>query len=353
MKTEDPSSGKTNGLPKLKVAVIYSDARREYFPTEAQYITEAEVKGRGEVIAEYLHRLNVDAQTFPGNSDLSDSLMKYKPDFAINLVDSIYGQEHLQAAIPALLEMHRIPYTGTAMMGLVITTNKFFNKGLLEQYGLTTPKYQIVKDINDEIDPALDFPLITKLNETHGSLEIDETAVCADEKELEKRIEYLMKIYNQPVLVEEYVAGREITAIVLEGMNTKVYAAEKVFNPNKSTKYKIATFAANWDEDDDNADSIVYKKYELPEKVKESIKTAFDILKMDDYAKFDIRVDEAGRHYIIDCNANPAIGPKELFCSMGTILGLYDISFEEILTRIIKNTLNGNLKNYQPLVECK
>ena len=60
---------------------------------------------------------------------------------------------------------------------------------------------------------------------------------------------------------------------------------------------------------------------------------------MDDYAKFDLRLDESGRYYFIDCNANPAFGPKELDIAIGTILDLYGITFEEVLKRIITNTL--------------
>jgi D-alanine-D-alanine ligase-like ATP-grasp enzyme len=63
---------------------------------------------------------------------------------------------------------------------------------------------------------------------------------------------------------------------------------------------------------------------------------------MEDYAKFDIRVDDSGRHYFIDCNANPALGPKESGCAISSVLALYGIDFTEILRRLIINTLDGN-----------
>jgi hypothetical protein len=59
---------------------------------------------------------------------------------------------------------------------------------------------------------------------------------------------------------------------------------------------------------------------------------------MNDWAKFDLRLDQSGRHYLIDCNANSCFGPKEV-SSLGKILALYGVSFEEVLSRIIKNTL--------------
>ena len=74
------------------------------------------------------------------------------------------------------------------------------------------------------------------------------------------------------------------------------------------------------------------------------MKKAFEVLKMEDYAKLDIRMDSSGRYYFIDPNANPAFGPKESFCALGTIMDLYGIDFNQILRRLAINTLNGSLQ---------
>lgn len=320
-------------LPK-RVAILYSDAKREYFPTEQSYFSEAEVKDRAAIIATFFAKMNIDTALFPGDSNIVENLKKYKPDFVLNLVDTVYGHEYLSATIPATLELLDIPYTGSGMMGLTINTNKYFTKNLLEQWGITTPKYQLIKDPSEEVDIALDFPLITKLNAFHGSIEMSEAAICQDEKELDKRVRYLMDTYHQPVLVEEFIVGREVAVHITEGVHMKVYAGEKVFDETKVGKYKIASFDAVWGSED----VYTYAKYELPERVKDDLKTAFDVLQLEDYAKFDLRVDESGRHYVIDVNANPALGPQP-DCSIGSVLSLYDISFEDILTRIMHNTL--------------
>ncbi len=333
-----------NFTPPSRVAILYSDAQRQYFPTEQLYHSEAEVKDRAALIATYFNKMKIDTACFPGNADLVENLKKYKPDFVLNLVDTVYGQEYLTASIPATLELLNIPYTGTGIMGMTINTNKYFTKNLLEQWGITTPKYQLIKDSTDELDITLDFPLITKLNDFHGSIEMGQSAVCQDEKELDKRVHYLMDTYKTSVLVEEYIAGREIAVHITEGANMKVYAGEKVFKADNPDKFQICSYDAVWGTED----VYTYTKYDLPQTVKEDLKTAFDILKLEDYAKFDIRVDAAGRHYIIDVNANPALGPKP-DCSIGTVLSLYDISFEDILTRIMHNTMvidpQDDLKN--------
>ncbi len=324
-------------LPK-KIAILYSDAKREYFPTEQLYISEIEVKDRAQKIANnYLSKMGIQTDCFPGDTNIVENLKKFKPDFVLNLVDTVYGKETLSATIPATLELLNIPYTGAGMLGLSINTNKYLTKNLLVQYGITTPKYQLISEANQEIDLRLDYPLIAKLNEIHGSIEMDDSAICTDETSLRKRIKYLMNSYdNMPIIVEEYIAGREIATHIIEGQVTKVYAGEKLFNDNLTSKYKIASFDAVWGD----IDMYTNVKYELSEQVKTQLKKAFEILKLDDYAKFDLRVDESGRHYVIDVNANPCLGPKGV-ASIGGILALYDIEFEEILRRLIENTLTA------------
>jgi len=320
-------------LPK-RIAVLYADAKHEYFPSEQVYISEVEAKDRTAIVASRLQKMGIDATTFPCNAQLTDNLKKYKPDFVINCVDSVYGQEYLCATIPATLELLQIPYTGTRVMGMTINTNKFFTKNILEQWGITTPKCQLIKESVDELDVIMDFPLIAKLNDFHGSIEISDDSVCVDEKSLKTRFKYLHDIYKSPILVEEYIAGREVSVHIIEGINTKVYAGEKVFKPEYKGKYNIATYNNNWGTED----IFTYVKYDLPDRVKESLKKAFDVLKLEDFAKFDLRVDASGHHYIIDVNANPTLGPTE--CSISTVLGLYDLCFEDILQKLIINTLS-------------
>jgi D-alanine-D-alanine ligase-like ATP-grasp enzyme len=125
-----------------------------------------------------------------------------------------------------------------------------------------------------------------------------------------------------------------VSVHIIEGLNTKVYAGEKIFKPDFQGKYKIATYDNNWGSEED---IFTYQKYELPERVKEDLKKAFEVLKLEDFAKFDLRVDASGRHYIIDVNANPTLGPEE--CSISTVLSLYDLDFEDILRKLIANTV--------------
>jgi D-alanine-D-alanine ligase len=321
-------------LPE-KVGVIYSDVKRSYFPTRSQYITEKDADEDARLIGEYLTTLGICVFLYPGNEDLPGKLKKDHPQLVINLVDSVKGNESLAAAIPGLLELLDIPYTGADILGLSLDTNKFLVKKLLQQNGIPVPAYQLFNTASDYLDPRLRFPLISKLNGIHGSVEITRDAVSESEKHLRERIRYLNHTYQQSVLVEEFISGREITAILLEGMNKKVYLAEKVFT-HDSEKYVFLTFEDQWLSKKNAA--FHYKKYD-DLLLKDYVKKAFDVTNMYDYGKLDIRLDQSGRYHFIDTNCNPAFGPKELDLALSVILDLYGISFYEILKRLILNTV--------------
>jgi len=333
---------KYSAYPK-SIAIIYSDARREYFPTEEQYLTEAEVYPRAKVVAKYIEKMGIKTYLFPGSKELPEKLRKFKPEMAINLVDSVEGSEFLQSAIPGLLEIADIPYTGAGILGLSLVCNKFLVKKILEQNGVPVPRYQMVKSPSEQIDPTLRYPLISKLNEVHGAVEITKDAVSENEEHLVNRIRNLTSVYKQSVLIEEFIVGREITGMLLQGVNQKVYTAEKIFDKTDN-KYILATYDANWG----NGPSFNYKKYPNNDYLKDKIKSAFEVLGMADYGKFDIREDASGRFYFIDSNTNPAFGPKETDCALATILDLYGIDFEEILDRLILNTMRG-FKNLEKI----
>jgi D-alanine-D-alanine ligase len=274
---------------------------------------------------------------FAGDDNLATRLRRDRPEMLFNLVDSVKGKESLAAAIPGVLELLDIPYTGADMLGMTLDTNKFFIKELLQRNGVPVPIFQLFTSPDEYLDPTLRFPLISKLNAIHGSVEITQEAVSENEKQLRKRLRKLIKIYQQPVLVEEFVGQREITAIVLEGKRKKVFLAEKVFR-NPKQHYLFLTFEDQWLRAG-NA-SFQYRRYRDPV-LREIVAKAFDVVSMGGYGKFDIRMDEAGRYYFIDSNCNPALGSAEMDAAIGVILNLHGIQFAEVLKRLILSSLRA------------
>jgi D-alanine-D-alanine ligase len=329
------------------VGIIYSDVQRHYFPTEAQYITEKDAEQDARLIGEYLAALGIATLLYSGNAELPERLRMDGPEMVINLVDSVKGNESLASAIPGVLELLDIPYTGADILGLSLDTNKFLVKKLLQQNGVPVPNYQLFNAPGDYLDPAIRFPLISKLNGIHGSVEITREAVSENEKQLRKRLKFLIRTYKQPVLVEEFISGRELTGIVLQEKKKKVYLAEKVF-VHPDSRYVFLTFEDQWLSEANAA--FHYTGYADP-LLTEYVKRAFDVARMADYAKFDVRLDQSGRYFFIDTNCNPALGPKELDMALSVILDLHGVSFYEILKRLIVNTMRKANKKERRLLE--
>ncbi|MBI2010104.1 MAG: hypothetical protein HYS86_02905 [Candidatus Chisholmbacteria bacterium] len=335
MKNSD-SETKTQGwgqkLPSL-VGILYSEVKREYFPTEAQYVTEKDALAEAKIVAGYLERLGVRVKLYQGTPEVTAKLLRDKPEMVFNLVGSIRGQEYLASVIPGILEALDVPYTGAGILGESLDYNKFLVKELLQSHAVPVPRFQLFSSAQTVLDPRLRFPLMAKLNEIHGAVEISKGAVSYDERHLRERARFLIATYQQPVLVEEFIAGREFTAILLEGLNKKVYVGEKVFATDDP--YEFATFEAQWEK---TGETFTYRKYG-DQPLVEQVKRAFDVLRMSDYGKFDIRFDQSGRYYFVDSNSNPAFGPKETDCALSNILDLYGIKFSEILKRLLLNTM--------------
>ncbi len=329
-----PAENGKRVLPKT-AGIVYSDVKREYFPTEEQYITEKGAKDDAMTVAKYLEKLKIKTKLYPGNSLLVEKLRRDKPSLVINLVGSVKGNEYLASTIPGVLELLDIPYTGAGILGESLSYNKFLVKKLLEQNGIPVPHYQLFNSSTDLLDPTLRFPLISKLNEIHGSVEITKDAVSENEKHLRNRLKYLIKTYEQPVLVEEFIVGREVTAFLLEGLKKKVYLSERIFHESEN-KYTFATFETQWLDRDDKLSH--YERYK-DQVLVEYVKKAFEITRMADYGKFDIRVDSSGRYFFLDSNTNPYFGPIEMGADISYVLNLYDIPFLEILERVVINTM--------------
>jgi D-alanine-D-alanine ligase len=329
------------------IGITYSKAERHFFPTEEAFISEQEVFQRAQVLEKILQNMGFETKLYPGDEKLFQHLSNDGPDLILNLVDTVRGLEFLGTCIPASLDLTQIPYTGSGMYAFILSANKALMKEILIENDIPTPQYQLVKRVREPLSKRLRFPLITKLNNYNGGVGLTNDAVSDDEKHLRKRLSYLFKTYKSPVIIEEFIEGRELSVIIVEGDKKSVYIGEKVFAPTKKRKYNFCSFDATWIEED----AYYYKKFDRPRdrrlarKVSHLAKKAFDLLEMSDYAKFDVRISKKGKPYFIDCNPNPALGPAECDCAIGNITKMYGIPFKYILARILKNSLKTSKYN--------
>ncbi len=327
-------AGTAQTLKRLNlVAVAYSNVEREWFPTDEAYEAEKEVEQRAEEVIQALEKIGVRAKGYPGDQYFLTNVMIDKPDLVLNLVDTLRGRDALQTSVPAALELSNIPYTGAEMQGLVIGNNRNLVKQLLTAYEVPTPAFQFITRAGTAIDQSLGLPLIVKLNESGGSVGIDNHAVKESFEDAQKQVDEMISTYKIPVIVEKFVDGPEITVAVFDdGKKRHVFMGQKVFRTKPDGKHYFTSLESY---EDKNAYTYKRVEAELEAKITRLAQRAFKGLLFRDYAKFDVRVDEeTGTPYFTDCNPNTAFGPS-LGLPFTEVLALYHVSFDQVLTSLM------------------
>lgn len=323
-----------DALKKFKlIAVAFSHVEREWFPTEDAYLAEVEVENRAGDVIEKIKGVGIDAKGYPSDQYFLTNLLVDKPDLVLNLVDTLRGRDALQTSVPAALELSNIPYTGARIEGMVIGNNRNLTKRLLGAYGVPTPDFQFIRRVGQGIEEELGLPLIVKLNESGGSVGIDNKAVKETIKDAQKKVDDMITAYKMPVVVERFIDGPEITVAVFDdGQKKYVFMGEKVFRKKPDGKHFFTSLESY-------EDLYAYKYKPVGEPLKSKIEKlairAFNALHHKDYAKFDIRVgEEAGTPYFTDSNPNTAFGPDPGL-PFTEVLAMHNVSFDDILMSLL------------------
>lgn len=323
-----------DALKKLKLVIVaYSKVERSYFPTADAYYAEVEVEDRAQEVAETIRDLGIEAQCLPGDQYFLTHLLVDKPDLIVNLVDTLKGQDNLQTSVPASLELSNIPYTGAGIEGLVIGNNRNLTKRLLMAYDIPTPAFQFIRRAGTSIDEELGFPLIVKLNGSGGSVGINNNAVKESFKRAKNQADKMITTYKQPVLVERFIDGPEITAAVFDdGQKNHIFMGEKIFKSKPDGKHFFTSI-----ESYEDFHAYKYKHVEEPRRTKIArlVIKAFNALYHKDYAKFDIRYEESSNTpYFTDSNPNTAFGP-DIGLPFTEIAAMHNVSFSDIVASML------------------
>ena len=324
------------GIKRLKlVAIAYSHIERDWFPTEEAYIAEQEVETRAAEVYEEMEKLGIPSRLYPADEYFLTHLMVDRPDLVLNLVDTLRGKDALQTSVPGALEMVDIPYTGAGMTGLVIGNDRNLFKQILVANDIPTPAYQLIKRAGTNINPELGLPLIVKLNESGGSVGIDNAAVKETIEDAQEQVKKLLTEYRVPVLVERFVDGDEITAVVFEdSVKRHIFMGKKRFGFKPDGKHEFTSLESYQDPHAYHYEPV--KDDALIKKIEQYVGKAFTLLHNKDYAKYDIRVDKQdGTPYFTDCNPNTAFGPSQGLPFTEVLETLYGVKFENVLLALI------------------
>jgi D-alanine-D-alanine ligase len=236
--------------------------------------------------------------------------------------------------VPAILELLRIPYTGSPPLTLGLCQNKGFTKYVLRANGIPTPDYQILESFK-AWKGGIDFPLIVKPLREDASLGITRKSFVRTNRQLKVQVDYINRRYKQPSLVEKYIDGREINVSIFGYEKPRTLPISEIIFEFKGEP-KIVDFSAKWIEK-----SKEYKgtKPVCPAKLTPSLdklirKTAmkaFRLLNCRDYARVDMRLKD-GVPFVVEVNANPDISLDAGFVRSLKVAG---ISFKKFIGEII------------------
>lgn len=275
--------------------------------------------------------------------ELLNRLREDPPDVVFNLVESLLNDDYHGAAIPTLLDLFSIPYTGIGPFSFQAMLRKHIAGQLLRAGGVPTPVSVLLpaasrsREEDRTLLESMAYPLILKLDDTSGSIGVSNRSVIHDEAGLFAQLDYLRETYQRPILAERYVAGREIYVSMLGNAPPEILPLQEVdFSRLPSELPHIVNENAKWiagtlEYDAISSVAIGPLHPTVRARVEEAARRAFALLGARDYARCDIRLAENGRPYVIDVNGNCDLSEDAGYARAAYLAGL---SYEQLIERI-------------------
>jgi D-alanine-D-alanine ligase len=290
--------------------VDYEDARPADDPAWAARAQVGEVAaGIAAILAEAGH----DAQLIGVDGDLAalrDRLVDLEADCAFNLCESLCGDARLESAVPLLLELLGIPFTGSPPEVLSFALRKDRVKQRLEAAGIPTPRGRVFTSAADAEACDLPFPLIAKPVREDGSVGIWHTSVVHSQADLMRAVEAVVATFHQPCLVEEFIDGRELNVALLGHPTPRVLPLSEIdFSGLPPDVPRIVSYDAKWAAGSvEDLGTVPVLHPLLPTSIAARVRRvageAFRAVGVRDYGRVDLRLSPSGVPYVVDVNPN-------------------------------------------------
>lgn len=299
-------------VKRLRILVAYNKPESEK-TDRLDLISEAAVEEEASAVFQAVSEIGHEP-IMMAIKDIEECLKdihSLKPDLIFNLCEGYRGRATLEMHMAGLWELLDISYTGNSPLTLGLSQDKVLVKRLLEANRIHTPAYQVFSDI--PADTYLSFPVIAKPSREDASLGITQDSVVDSIEGLRGVVKKLLQKYRQPVLVEEFIAGREFNISLMGNSNPRVLAISEIdFSMIEEGCHPITSYEAKWIEN-----HPMYQKTPpvCPARVDENLKNRLEdvavqvyrLLRGRDYGRVDTRMDTEGRIFILEFNPNPDI----------------------------------------------
>jgi D-alanine-D-alanine ligase len=260
-----------------------------------------------------------------------------KPDLIFNLTEQADGDRGKDGHICALLELLKLPYTGTGPKGMTLCRDKAISKLIAAREGFKTPEYFVLRASAPRLPPRTKFPLVVKPRFGDASEGITQASLVHTKGALLNRIAALEASDTEDIICEEFIAGREMLVGVIG--RRVMPARELIVGHTSSNKPRLASYRLKHDR--------VYRQrwrvrtdfarltLQQERKVKELTPRTFDALDLKDYGRLDLRLSPFGDWVFLEANPNPGLTPFNR-----SLAGIWsDIDYEKLIEQIMIRAL--------------
>jgi D-alanine-D-alanine ligase len=257
---------------------------------------------------------------------LIDQLEAARPDLVFNTAEGGEGRGR-EAYYPALFQRLGIPFTGSDAYVCTVTLDKHLTKLLVAHHGVRVPGWLFVRGLDDLRRAELRYPLMVKPNFEGSSMGITAESVVEDAAALRRRAGAMLAQFPDGILVEEYIAGRDVVVPFLEAAAPETRGvlepAEYVYMSGDERRYPIFELDMKMR---GFTDVHVRSPAQLePHQRAEAIRAsrlAVDVLGVRDLGRMDYRLGEDGELYFLEMNALPSLEPGASIYLSGELAGL-------------------------------
>ncbi|MDD5126960.1 MAG: ATP-grasp domain-containing protein [Dehalococcoidales bacterium] len=307
------------------------DALEEYDSAETVQIIEDTISAEG-------HRVI----RLGGGQEFLNNILHEKVDCVFNIAEGRGSYRSRESQVPAVLEMLDISYSGSDPQCLAVCLDKPLTKQLVAAAGIKIPQSLTVADTKELATvnwPDFPFPAIIKPAFEGSSKGVRLTSLVEDARQVQESVINLLKIYNQPVMVEEFIDGDEVTVGMVGNTPPQVLGMMRIV-PKTVNRHFVYSLEVKRD----------YKRlveYECPAKLAESTlkaisdasRKSFEVLGCRDFARVDFRIDASGVPYFLEINPLPGLGTYSDLVIMALKVGWTHHG-------LISAVLNAALKRY-------
>ncbi len=305
---------------------------------------EADTKVQADLVAAALEKLGFKTEQMAFSLDFKpfiDNLSLLAPVFVFNLTEAVDGEGKLSHFAPFLLEHLKIKYSGCPAEAIYLTTNKILTKKILRLSEVNTPSW-VSSNEAEAFNPGSSY-IIKPVNEDASiGLENDCLIRAETVSELRDIITKKQKMTGKEFFAEEYIDGREFNVSVLgrDGCPEILPPAEiKFIDYQETGRVKIVDYKAKWDEDSfeyqNTQRTFEFDKDDLPllDELKTITRICWNCFHLKGYARIDFRVDQTGKPWMLEVNANPCLTPGSGLMAAAERIGL---TFTDVIEKIIK-----------------